>query len=126
MVFFGMTSSVKVSHLYNACEFHQLLNLFDGINRVADSISGSAIQQLGPGAPNFLWLPRVCVCVCVRLVVSNSYRLTPARLLCPRPWDSPGKNTGEGCHILLQGIFPTQGSNLRLPHLLHCRWIVYC
>ena len=28
------------------------------------------------------------------------------------PWDSPGKNTGMGCHALLQGIFPTQGSNL--------------
>ena len=26
--------------------------------------------------------------------------------------DSPGKNTEEGCHALLQGIFPTQGSNL--------------
>ena len=33
----------------------------------------------------------------------------PTRLLCP--WDSPGKNTGVGCHFLLQGIFPTQGSN---------------
>ena len=32
-----------------------------------------------------------------------------ARLLSPR--DSPGKNTGVGCHLLLQGIFPTQGSN---------------
>ena len=30
--------------------------------------------------------------------------------------DSPGKNTGVGCHFLLQGIFPTQGLNL---HLLH-------
>ena len=29
----------------------------------------------------------------------------------PCPWDSPGKNTGVGCHALLQGIFPTQGSN---------------
>ena len=28
--------------------------------------------------------------------------------------DSPGKNTGVGCHVLLQGIFPTQGLN---PHL---------
>ena len=37
-------------------------------------------------------------------------------LLCPR--DSPGKNTGVGCHSLCQGIFPTQGSNL---DLLHCR-----
>ena len=33
-------------------------------------------------------------------------------LLCP--WDSPGKNTGVGCHALLQGIFPTQGLNLCL------------
>ena len=30
--------------------------------------------------------------------------LEPARLLCP--WDFPGKNTGVGCHFLLQGIFP--------------------
>ena len=41
------------------------------------------------------------------------YRLQPAMLLCP--WDSPGKNTGAGCHALLQGIFLTQGSN---PHLV--------
>ena len=40
--------------------------------------------------------------------------LWSARLLCP--WDSPGKNTGVGCHFLLQGIFPTQGSNLNLLH----------
>ena len=37
----------------------------------------------------------------------------------PRPWDSPGKATGAGCHALLQGIFPTQTSNLRLLYLLH-------
>ena len=48
------------------------------------------------------------------------HRLQPARLL--RPWDSPGKNIGVGCHFLLQGIFPTQGSNLGL---LHCRQILY-
>ena len=33
--------------------------------------------------------------------------------------DSPGNNTGVGCYALLQGIFPTQGSNLHLLHLLH-------
>ena len=38
-------------------------------------------------------------------------------LLCP--WDSPGKNTGVGCHPLLQGIFPTQESNPCLLGLLH-------
>ena len=32
------------------------------------------------------------------------------------PWDFPGKNTGVGCHFLLQGIFPTQGLNPGLPH----------
>ena len=36
--------------------------------------------------------------------------------------DSPGKNTRVGCHALLQGICPTQGSNPGLPH---CRWILY-
>ena len=35
---------------------------------------------------------------------------TPARLLCP--WDSPGKNTGVGCHFFLQEIFLTQELNL--------------
>ena len=44
----------------------------------------------------------------------------PTRLLCP--WDFPGKNTGADCHFLLQGIFPTQGSNPGLPH---CRQTLY-
>ena len=37
--------------------------------------------------------------------------------------DSPGNNTGVGCHALLLGIFPTQGLN---PGLRHCRKILYC
>ena len=56
-------------------------------------------------------------------VVSDSlwpHGLQPARLLSL--WDSPGKNTGVGCHSHLQGIFPTQGSNPGLPH---CRQILY-
>ena len=35
-----------------------------------------------------------------------------------RPWSSPGKDTGVGCHMILQGIFQTQGSNLRLSCLV--------
>ena len=72
--------------------------------------------------------------------------------LCPILWDprdcslpgfsvhgdSLGKNSGVGCHALLQGIYPTQESNPDLllygifptqrlnPRLLHCRWILYC
>ena len=37
------------------------------------------------------------------------------------PWNSPGQNTGVGSLSLLQGIFPTQGSNPGLPH---CKWIL--
>ena len=56
--------------------------------------------------------------------MSNSLQphgLEPARLLCP--WNSPGKNTEVGSCSLLQGIFPTQESNLGF---LHCRRIPYC
>ena len=110
------------------------------------------------------------LCCYVTSVVSDSvrpHRRQPTRL--PRPWDSPGKNTGVGCHFLLQcmkvkskvkllgrvrlfvtpwtsayqapssmgfpgkstrmgchfllqRIFPTQGSNLGLPH---CRQMLY-
>ena len=44
----------------------------------------------------------------------------PTRLLCP--WNFPGNSTGVDCHFLLQGIFPTQGSNSGLPH---CRQTLY-
>ena len=44
-------------------------------------------------------------------------RLQPARLLCP--WYSPDKNTGVGCHTLLQVIFLTQELNTGPSHLLH-------
>ena len=51
--------------------------------------------------------------------VMPNYFVTPqpARLLCP--CNFPDKNTGVGCHFLLQGIFSSQSSNLCLLHLLH-------
>ena len=60
--------------------------------------------------------------ICTRScsVVSDSLRshgLQPTRLLCP--WDSPGKNTGVGCHFLLQGSFLIQGSNQCFVCLVH-------
>ena len=56
-------------------------------------------------------------CLLSRSAVSNSLRpyvLQPTRASVHG--DSPGKNTAVGYHLLLQGIFPTQGSN---PYLLH-------
>ena len=50
-------------------------------------------------------------------IVSDS--LSPHELYSP--WNSPGQNTGVGSLSLLQGIFPTQGSN---PGLRHCRQIL--
>ena len=64
----------------------------------------------------------VCVCMCVYVCLISHVQLFvihglyPTRLLCP--WDSPGKNTGVGCHFLLQGIFLTQGLHLCLLRLL--------
>ena len=58
------------------------------------------------------------------LVVSDSLQLSdcsPPRLFCS--WSSPDKNIGVGSHSLLQGIFPTQGWNPRLPRF---RQILYC
>ena len=54
-------------------------------------------------AQNFLLETSCCCCCCVASVVSGSVRpqrWQPTRL--HRPWDSPGKNTGVGCHFLLQ------------------------
>ena len=56
-------------------------------------------------------------------LVAKSYStlVIPWTIACQAPffpWDFPSKKTGVGCHFLLWGIFPTQGSN---PALLHCR-----
>ena len=62
----------------------------------------------------------VCVSCSVRSNSLQLHGMQPASLLCQ--WNSPSKNIGVDCHSLLQGIFPSQGSNLGL---LHCRQIFY-
>ena len=54
---------------------------------------------------------------CVKYIICTSGICTP--------WDFSGKNTETGCHFLLQGVFPTQGSKRHHLHLLHCRQILY-
>ena len=68
-----------------------------------------------------LWNISLCVCVCVcegRSVMSSPLQLHGLY----SPWHSPGQNTGVGSLFLLQGIFPTQGSNPGLPN---CRQVLY-
>ena len=62
----------------------------------------ASVSQISPFVTYFRF--HMCCCCCwVTSVVSDSvrpHRRQPTRL--PRPWDSPGKNTGVGCHFLLQ------------------------
>ena len=63
---------------------------------------------------NYLNISFMLVCMCGCPVMSNLMQLHGleiSRLLCS--WNFPGKNTGVGCHFLLQGLFLTLGSN---PH----------
>ena len=61
-----------------------------------------------------------CVCVCTLSPFSRVWLCDPMDY-SPLSMGSPGKNTGVRFHALLQGIFPTQGSNLCLLYLLHCQ-----
>ena len=57
-------------------------------------------------------------------IESNSFvTLWTVAHQAPCLWSFLGKNTGVGCHFLLQGIFPSQEAN---PHLLFIRLIIYC
>ena len=75
-------------------------------------------------SPTFTSCPMLCMRACSVISVMSDplqpHRLKLTRLLCL--CDSPGKNIRVGYHAILQGIFPTQGSNL---HLLQCRQILY-
>ena len=71
--------------------------------------------------PWFIHIDRMC-CAVLCLVTQSCPNLCDP-MDCSPPGssvhvDSPGKNTGVGCHALLPGIFPTQGLN---PGLLYCR-----
>ena len=67
----------------------------------------------------------VCACMCYWLLSHVRLFATPWTVAhqAPLSMGFPDKNTREGCHFLLQGIFLTQGLNLRLLQLLHSRQI---
>ena len=60
---------------------------------------------------------KACVCMLSHVWLFVTPWMEATRLLCS--WCFPGKNSEAGCHFLLQGIFPTQGSNPQLLYLLH-------
>ena len=71
----------------------------------------------------------LCACVLAKSLQSCLTLCDPMDRSPPGSFvhgDFPGKNTGVGCHALLQGIFPTQGLNPCLLMLLRCRQILHC
>ena len=84
---------------------------------------------LGPHSPGASLLVQISSIIRIPVIldeVAHRVRLfeTPQTVVCQTPlcMDSSGKNSGVGCHSLLQEIFWTQGSNLGLPH---CRQTLY-
>ena len=75
------------------------------------------------------WVTPVLTHSCTVILRAHLSFLVKDAQLCPSlcnpmdssPWNSPGQNTGVGSLPILQGIFPTQGSN---PGLLHRRQII--
>ena len=92
--------------------------IYTGNKRTVECACGTLgsecwLQSLGPPKRHLLMSESESCSV-----VSDS--LQPHGLYSP--WNSLGHSTGVGSLSLLQGIFPTQGSN---PGLQHCRWILY-
>ena len=61
------------------------------------------------------------MCICAQLLSCVQFFVTQWTIAhqANPSMKSPGKETGVGCHFLLQGIFPTQGLHPHLLHLLH-------
>ena len=88
-----------------------LVNLFAlGLYHI-NSVNNHFIMELQISV--HLKAKNCCLVAKSRPTLLQAPGLWPARLLCP--WDFPSKNTGVGCHSLLQG-FPTQGWNSSLLH----------
>ena len=85
-------------------------------SEILGKVPSNGAQRL----PLFLYCAVLCLVSQMCLAPSDSVDCSPPG--SSSHGDSPGQNTGVGCHALLQRIFPTQGSNPGLPH---CRQILY-
>ena len=83
---------------------------------LGSSLPPQLASHSSPSSHSCLVCTGSCCCLVTRLCLTllQPHGLEPTRLLCP--WDFSDKNTGVGCHFLLQGIFLAQGSNLCLLH----------
>ena len=104
--------SWEVSEMGSTC-CHSAMSL-----GIPGPCASSLPHQSGPGhLQELLWTKYRIVSCSIKSDSLRPHGLEPTRLLYS--WNFPGKNTGVGCHFLLQGIFLTQGSYPRLLCLLH-------
>ena len=99
-------------HWLNGFEFEWTLGAGDGQGGLTCCESWGHKESDTTERLNWTEKTYMCFCVLSHSVVSDSLRpmdCSPAQLLCP--WNFRVKNTGTGCHLLLQGIFLNQGSN---------------
>ena len=102
-------------------KYYKLITVQKYIANYVSWVPGLTYKQIG--LTNALSEQNLCICrgLTVKVKVTQS-----CPTLCDpidySPWNSPGQNTRVGSLSLLQGIFPTQGSD---PGLLPCRWILY-
>ena len=98
-------------------------------NHFRTSLVGQRLRLCAPnaGGPGSIpgqrtKIPQLQLRACIKVKVTQACATLCDPMDLYSPWNSPGQNTGEGSPSLLQGIFPTQGSN---PGLLHCRRVLY-
>ena len=95
------------------CKLILLSNLFF----IEAELNYSAV--LIPSVQQSDLVTHTCACSVAQSCPTLWDPMDPVRLLEFCLWNFAGKNTGAGCHFLLQRIFPTEGSNPRLLCLLH-------
>ena len=118
-------SSLSSSVMSNSLQLHRLYRPWNspsqntGVGSLFLLLGIFPTQGSNPGLPH-----------CRQIHYQLSYQGSPQKAkvtqscltVCNLGRNSPGQNTGVGCHSLLQGIFPTQGLNPGVPH---CRRILY-
>ena len=113
----------RLSHRSICSKIYWLFNIY----KVKFKLFGIAFNGISISLLSLPMVPYALVTLLTLVIPEDScvqpfVTLQTAAPKLPCPWDSPDKNTGVGCHALLQGISSTQGSN---PGLLHRRRILY-